>query len=412
MSEPIRMIHFADVHIGTENYGRIDPETGVSSRILDFLRRFDEVIAFAEENDADLAIFAGDAFKSRSPTPTYQREFARRIRRLAQQCPVVLVAGNHDLPAMQKRASSIDIFHTLEVENVFVGRSDQFFHIETRRGPVQVATVPYPMRQRLMSYLVEESASLAELDLTLRDVITRIIQDLGAQVDPAIPAVLAGHFAVGGARLGSERSIMIGRDVEVFKSTLTDPVWDYVALGHIHFHQDLNGGGYPPVVYSGSLERIDFGEEGDQKGFCWVELARGETRYDFVEVAARPFVTIHADVRGKRSPMKTILSAIAKHETQEAVVRVIIQTTPEGDPLIHDREIEEVLGEAAFVAAIQHDIEHPARAWMQIEGGRHWEELSPLDLLSRYLSGKETPQDRIDLLLEHARHLLETEDGA
>ena len=410
MSEPIRMIHFADVHVGAENYGHTDPETGVSSRILDFLRRFDEAVTFAEENDADLAVFAGDAFKSRSPTPTHQREFARRIRRLARQCPVVLVAGNHDLPAMQKRASSIDIFHTLEVENVLVGRSDQLFHIETKRGPVQVAVVPYPMRQRLTSYLADEGLNLAELDFTLREVIARIIQELAAQVDPTIPAVLAGHLTVGGARLGSERGIMIGRDVEVFKSTLADPVWDYVALGHIHCFQDLNGGGYPAVVYSGSLERIDFGEEGDQKGFCWVELVRGAARYEFIEVAARPFVTIRVDARGKRDPMKTILTAIGKHTLQEAVVRVIIQTTPEGDPLIRDRDIEEALSEAAFVAGIQHEIEHPARAWMQIEGGRQWAELSPMELLRRYLSGKETPEDRTALLLEHARRLLEVEE--
>ncbi len=76
MTEPIRVLHFADVHIGMENYGKTDPETGLSSRVRDFLRRMDEMIDFAREHDVDLTIFAGDAFKTRSPNPTYQREFA------------------------------------------------------------------------------------------------------------------------------------------------------------------------------------------------------------------------------------------------------------------------------------------------------------------------------------------------
>ncbi len=48
-------------------------------------------------------------------------------------------------------------------------------------------------------------------------------------------------------------------------------------MGHIHKHQNLTRDREeaPPVIYSGSMERIDFGEEGDPKGFCWVELDRG-----------------------------------------------------------------------------------------------------------------------------------------
>ncbi len=34
---PIRVLHFADIHIGMENYGRIDPGTGINTRVIDFL---------------------------------------------------------------------------------------------------------------------------------------------------------------------------------------------------------------------------------------------------------------------------------------------------------------------------------------------------------------------------------------
>lgn len=76
MTEAIRVLHFADIHIGMENYGKTDPQTGLSSRVVDFLRRMDTMIEMARERDVDLVIFAGDAFKTRAPNPTYQREFA------------------------------------------------------------------------------------------------------------------------------------------------------------------------------------------------------------------------------------------------------------------------------------------------------------------------------------------------
>ena len=102
---PIKVVHFADVHLGVDNYGRLDPGTGLFTRLSDFLRAIDQVIEAACIQEADLVIFGGDAYKTRDPSPTYQREFARRIRRLSQAgLPTVLLAGNHDVPNAVGRA--------------------------------------------------------------------------------------------------------------------------------------------------------------------------------------------------------------------------------------------------------------------------------------------------------------------
>ena len=79
----IRILHLADVHIGMENYGRIDPATGLNGRVMDFLRRLTDVVDYALEHEIDLVLFAGDAYKNRDPNSTHRREFARRIKRLA-----------------------------------------------------------------------------------------------------------------------------------------------------------------------------------------------------------------------------------------------------------------------------------------------------------------------------------------
>jgi DNA repair protein SbcD/Mre11 len=407
----IRLLHFADIHVGMENYGRLDPATGVNGRVLDFLHRFDELIDYGLEREVDLVIFAGDAYKRRSPNPTYQRAFARRVKRLADAgVPVVLLVGNHDLPTMAQKASSVDIFRTLDVPNVIVGRDERVHYIETRRGPVQVATVPYPVRQRLLTHDEYRGLSIEELDEVLQQIVTGNIEALAEQLDPDVPTVLVAHLSVSGATYGSERSVMIGRDAVVLKSALADPAWDYVALGHIHKHQSLNEGHHPPVVYAGSLERIDFGEEGQPKGFCWVELARGETTWEFVELDARPLVTVRADVRESASPLMALQQAVAEHDLRDAVVRLILRLRADQESLLRDRDVRGLLAEAYFIGSINREVERKARVRL---GNQAPEEMTDRELLAAYLELKETPPERAELLLEHAESIFSSsrQDG-
>ncbi|MBN1812485.1 MAG: exonuclease SbcCD subunit D [Anaerolineae bacterium] len=402
--DKIRLLHFADLHVGMENYGRLDPATGVNDRVLDFLRRFDELIDYGLEREVDLVIFAGDAFKTRNPNPTYQRAFARRVKRLADAgVPIVLLVGNHDLPTMVQRASSVDIFRTLDVPNVVVGWEEKIHTIETRRGPVQVATVPYPVRQRLLSQEEYRGLSIEQLDRALEYRVAKNIEEgLARMINPGLPAVLAAHLSIASATYGSERSVMIGRDAVVQPSVVADPIWDYVALGHIHKHQSLNGDDYPAVVYSGSPERIDFGEEKQPKGFCWVELARGETTWEFVEVGARPFVTVRADVREAANPLMALQQEIAKHDLTDAVVRLILRLRAEQETLLRDRDIRALLADAYFIGGINREVEREARVRL---GDLAPEEMTDGELLVKYLETKNTPAERAQVLLEHAENI-------
>src|SRR6476469_9152078 len=95
----IKLLHAADIHIGMENYGKINPATGLSTRLEDFCATFDEAVDRAIAEPVDLVVLAGDIYKTRDPTPTHQREFAARIHRLsAAGVQIMIVAGNHDIP--------------------------------------------------------------------------------------------------------------------------------------------------------------------------------------------------------------------------------------------------------------------------------------------------------------------------
>jgi exonuclease SbcD len=403
MTEAIRILHFADTHIGMENYGKIDPRSGISSRVGDFLARMDEAIDYALQHDADLAVFAGDAFKNRDPEPTQQREFAARIKRLADVMPTLLLVGNHDMPGMAARASSVDIFHALEVPGVIVGRIPEGQVLETKRGPLFLAWMPYPQRNRLLSQEEHGAKSIDELTTALRETVSDILGHLARQAKRhKMPRLLAAHLSVAEARMGSECSVMLGKDVTVLSSTLADAAWDYVALGHIHKHQLLNPGGYPPLVYSGSLERIDFGEEGEEKGFCWVELQQGQTTWQFIPVSARPFKTVKIDVRQAENPTKAALSALKKLQVEDSVVRVCITLRAEQQASLRDQEIRAALSSAAYLT-ISHEVESEARARL---GNLSPEELTPSQLLEQYFLARDIPAERLHALLAKAEELL------
>jgi exonuclease SbcD len=290
----MKILHFADLHLGMENYGRMDGATGLHSRLADFLRSFDELVEFAIDREVDLVLFAGDAYRTRDPSPTQQREFAERIRRLrAAGIPVFMLVGNHDLPNASGRANSVEIFETLAVEGVTVARIPGIYPIETKCGRVQIVALPWVLRSVILTRDEYKNLSLDDLNLVMLNKVSGLIELLIEQLDPDIPAVLAAHGTVQGAVYGSERSVMLGADLILPPSLMAHPAFAYTALGHVHKHQVLSQN--PPVVYAGSLDRIDFGEEKDEKGFILVELCGKRASWQFVPVHARPFVTVRAD---------------------------------------------------------------------------------------------------------------------
>lgn len=403
MADSIRMLHFADAHIGMENYGQMDPATGTSSRVRDFLDRMDEVIDYALDHGADLALFAGDAFKNRDPNPTQQREFAQRIKRLSDQIPTLLLVGNHDMPGMASKASSVDIFRALDVPGVIVGYKPEGQVIQTPAGPLFLAWMPYPMRNRLLSREEHQGKSIEGLQLALRQAVAKILDDLKARAaDQDMPRVLAGHFSVAEAKYGSERTVMLGDDVAIFTSTLADPVWDYVALGHIHAHQALSPGGYPSVVYAGSLERIDFGEEREPKGFCWVELSRGHTTWEFIPVNARPFRSVDVDVRSQPDPTAAVISILERQDLAGAVVRIRVNLRTDQQASLRDREIEAVVSESSNVSIVR-EVETEVRARL---GDLTPEALTPIELVEKYFESRREAPERIEELVSKAEALL------
>jgi len=407
----LKILHFADLHLGVESYGRIDPATGLSSRLLDFLSALDQVVDYARENKVDLVLFCGDAYKSREPSQTQQREFARRIRSLSStNIPIFLLIGNHDLPNAIGRATTMEIFDTLAVENVFVSNRPDIYRIPTSSGIVQVVSLPWLRRSALLSTEEAKNLTFDQINQTAQEKLTNIIAANVAKLDPDLPSILAAHVWVSGAEVGSERLINIGQEHVLLVSNVSDPAFDYIALGHIHRHQVLSQD--PPVVYAGSLERLDFSEEEDDKGFYVVEIeteketGKRHVSFDFHPINGRRFLTIDISVNYvDTDPTSTVLKAIADKgdKVTDAIVRVNISLPAEHEGQLRDSEIRNALTEACCLA-ITRDIKRETRARL---GKWTAEEITPVEALKAYLESKKVPQERAKILLEYGEKLIQ-----
>lgn len=411
----MKILHFADLHLGVETYGRVDPATGLSSRFHDFLSALDQVVGYALEDKVDLVLFCGDAYKSREPSQTQQREFARRINRLSTiGIPVFLLTGNHDLPNAVGKATTTEIFDTLAVKNVYVSNRPDVYRIPTASGTVQIASLPWLRRSALLAQLSREEARSLDfegINQRLQQVLTSVIAANIQKLDPSLPAILAAHVWVTGARVGSERSMTIGQEHALLLSDVGNPAFDYVALGHIHRHQVLSES--PPVVYAGSLQRMDFGEEDDDKGFYVVEIepdqeaGKRQISFDFHPVAGRRFLTIDVAIEPEDiDPTSTVLKAIAEREdrVRDAIVRLQISLPAQIEGQLRDNDIRNALKEAHY-SAIARDIQRDIRPRL---GEWTAEEITPLDALKAYLESKKgmTPE-RVKLLLEYGERLIQ-----
>ena len=408
MAQDVRVMHFADTHFGVELYGRLDPASGLNTRLQDFKRSLMEAIEKALDLDIHLAVFAGDAYKTRDPRQTDQREFAACIRKLTEAgVPVVLLAGNHDMPSVRGRANAVEIYRTLGVTGVHVVHRPELTLIPTRVGPVRIAPMPYLMKGISVAREDFQGKTLDETRLLMEGKYVQYLGDLADEVreaNDAIPTLLVGHFWVNGARLSSwQQSYFNDLEPKVPLAALTDPAFDYVALGHIHKHQDLNPHGQPHVVYCGSPDRIDFGEKDEEKGFVLVHLRKGGADFAFIPVTgSRQMLDIQVDADCDE-PTERILAEIKRHSLRNAIVKVSYKIGHERQALVRERELREALQNAFMTVTISRRVQRDVT-----ERSRQFNETrTPREALELYIERTEKLTPHRERLLQFAEPLLQ-----
>jgi DNA repair protein SbcD/Mre11 len=401
----MKILHFADAHIDMANYGRHDPQTGLPLRVLDFLKALDTIVDAAISEQVDMVIFAGDAYKDRAPAPTFQREWGRRIIRLSRaKIPTLLLVGNHDLSPAMGRAHAIQEFDTLQVPFVRVLQKPEFLTpADLWDLPIQVIAMPWVARSGLMASVDASAVDVRELFARIEDRISGLVEDWMSEADPSLPLILTAHASVEGAMFGAERMVMLGSDLVLPTSLVKDRRLDYVAMGHIHKPQDLNEGNHPPVIYPGSIERVDFGEAKDDKFFIVADVARGATQVQWRKIdGTRLFIERRTTLDSIENVTEHLLRTLPTPDRMtEAIVKLTVEYPREMDVLIDEAALRKYT-ECCFEF---HLVKRPkSEARVRIAEGQTVSSLGPLELLTQYFEASRV-QDS-DELQQLAREII------
>ncbi|MFO0149288.1 MAG: exonuclease subunit SbcD [Microcystis sp.] len=402
----IKILHLSDIHMGSGfSHGRLNPKTGLNTRLEDFMGSLSLCIDQAIASPVDLVLFGGDAFPDATPPPFVHEAFASQFRRLADaKIPTVLLVGNHDQQSQGNGGVSLSIYRTLAVPGFIVGDRLTTHRITTRNGDIQVITLPWLTRATLLTRPETEGLSLSGVNELLINRLEPVLEGEIRQLDTSVPTVLLAHLMADRASLGAERFLAVGKGFTVPLSLLNRPQFEYVALGHVHKHQNLNPSNDPPIVYPGSIDRVDFSEEKEDKGYVLIEVAKGEVKWEFCPLPVRTFCSIEVDVSEAENPQKELLKALKKHDIQEAVIRLVYKIRSEQLELINTNQLDEALKTAHSYSIRAELISQLTRPRLPELGVGN--QLDPMEALKAYIDNKEDLRDIVDDMLEAAQLLL------
>jgi DNA repair protein SbcD/Mre11 len=401
----MKLLHFSDIHLGSGfTHGRVNPETGLNTRLEDFVQSLGRCIDRALAEPVDLVLFGGDAFPDATPPPYVQEAFARQFRRLADaNIPTVLLVGNHDQHSQGQGGASLCIYRTLGVPGFVVGDRLQTHTISTASGAVQVITIPWLTRSTLLTRVEAEGLSMGDVNQALSDRLRVALEGEIRQLNPALPTVLLAHAMIDTAHYGAERFLAVGKGFTIPLALLTRDCFNYVALGHVHRHQILSH--QPPVVYPGSIERVDFSEEKEDKGYVLVELALDQpTQVEFCPLPVRPFLTVEVDVSKAKDPQAKLMKALKPEQIQDAVVRLMYRLRSDQLEQVDVAALHQALQLAHSYTIHPELVSQLTRPRLPEMGAG--DRLDPIGALTAYLANRDDLQDLQDSMLSAAEALL------
>ena len=391
------VIHTGDFHLGESKHGPIDPATGMSKRIDDFFSAFDQIVDYAEKNKADLFLLCGDTFKDPVPNPTIMKRFASRLARLSNAAiRTVIIGGNHDAPRAG-RAAPPEPFIELKTPNVYFYSNPDFLDLDTRSGEkVRLFIIPFRNPVRLASDIRKGKTGLDRevLVKAFREEIEREIEIFTqAGKKKSDVAILMSHLAVEGAQAGSEKIWQTGEEFSVLPSTFDTEIFDYVALAHIHKHQVINS--KIPIVYPGSIERVDLGEAKEDKGFISIKAKKASVEWKFIKLSTRPMHNLQVDCRGVKDPVASVKEHLENKPVEGSIIRLRI--------ILKDRLSDEKRSQIANLVgnAFWSQLDYQrSQVEKQVTKGAFGETLGPFEALTKYVKTLKISKDDKDLALK------------
>ena len=400
----VKILHLSDIHLGSGfSYGHINPETGLNTRFEDFTRALKRCVDDAIAQKVDLVLFGGDAFPDATPPPYIQQAFAHQFCRLVDaDIPTVLLVGNHDQHSQGAGGASLCIYRTLGVPGFIVGDTLTTHQIETKSGPVQVVTLPWLTRSTLLTRPETQGLSMGEVGNLLLDRLRVALEGEIRRLDPEIPTVLLAHVMTDTARYGAERFLAVGKGFTVPMAILARDCFDYIALGHVHKYQRVSES--PLAIYPGSIERLDFSEEKEEKGYILLDLEKGKAAAEFCSLPTRVFKTVEVNLTKTEDPQAALLDTLQKQDLSEVVVRLVYKLRADQVEIVNNNIIGEALDSAhsyTIQPQLVSQLSRPRLPELGVDSS-----LAPMSALQSYLDNREDLSAIAPDILEAAQGLL------
>ncbi|RLG59475.1 hypothetical protein DRN86_04190, partial [Candidatus Geothermarchaeota archaeon] len=279
----LKIIHTADLHLGVALQGMSYEKR--ERRINDFFKNLEEIVNFAIKNECDFFIIAGDIFSNPLPRGEIFNKFSYLIGRLVERnIKVVAVAGNHDTPPNLIQRNTTLGLQLAGIRN--------FKYIDYRSKPEPLLLEGYYSKRRIIFYAIpfiypeaisEGERSIVEYEKRIYDLFDEQLSN-SMNIEDVDYRMAIAHLTVEGAKYSEKVEPTYTYELKVRKSFLNHLVKlgdiDYFALGHIHLHQDINS----KASYSGSIERINFGEMSDEKGCIFIYEDKGGLTREFIRL--------------------------------------------------------------------------------------------------------------------------------
>jgi len=283
--------------------------------------------------------------------------------------------------------------------------------------PVQVMALPWISRSSWMAAKELSGIEMSDVYEQIEGALAKLVEMWFKTIDPTLPVILTAHGSVQGAVFGAERSVMLGNDLILPGSLVRDPRLDYVALGHIHKAQDLNKGQHPPVIYPGSIERVDFGEVADDKYYVIAQIEHGTTRVDWRKLNGRRFVDRRVDLsgihQGEYPAVEELQSAMqaalpAASQMKDAIVRLSIDYPRGWETLIDEGTLRAYASEAFDF----HLVRRPqSETRLRLAEDQGISSLTPIDLLDKYWQTVKVDSGEAEELTALARMIMQNAEN-
>jgi exonuclease SbcD len=294
----LRFAHISDTHLGYRSHFKTDSATGRNQRSVDVEETYRIAIDDILTRDVQLVIHGGDVFHHTRPTWTALSTFLLQTQRLVNAgLPVLVIGGNHDTPRLRTSGSVFSFLRHALPDVQFVCAYEQ-------------EVVPYE-DLGLFVHAVPHGA---------------LINPVGPMVFPELGMknVLVTHGLVSGVQLhGRKRE----PGEEEVSDSLLDEELDYIALGHYHVYDKVRHNAW----YSGSTERMGFGDEDVDPGYALVELGSASgAEVTHIPIEARPMKTLAAvdgEGRDAREIADIVLDRAERFSTPETITRIELRET-------------------------------------------------------------------------------------